>query len=48
MVKVNIYRDFTGDYIRTHYTCMKCWKTAISENEEKMLFCPFAAKNLKR
>ena len=41
MVKVNIYRDFTGDYLRTHYTCMKCQKAAISENEEKNALLSF-------
>lgn len=48
MAQVSVYRDFTGDYLRTHYTCMKCHKTAISADEEKMFFCPFVAKNLKR
>ena len=47
MAKVSIYQDFTGDYLRTHYTCMKCQKTVISENEEEMFFCPFCGEKFE-
>ena len=48
MAQVSIYRDFTGDYLRTHYTCIKCQKTAISENEEEMFFCPFCGEKFEK
>ena len=48
MAQVVIYRDFTGDYLRTHYTCMKCHKTAVSIDEEDMFFCPFCGERFEK
>ena len=48
MAQVAIYRDFTGDYLRTHYTCTKCHKTAISMDEEEMFFCPFCGEKFEK